>query len=51
MKQIETCKSCSNRKFDSQQGILCSLTEAKPSFEDNCSDFIQDEKIIKRKLK
>lgn len=50
MKQIETCKSCSNRKFDSQQGILCSLTEAKPSFEDICPDFIQDEKIIKKEV-
>ncbi|NOU60392.1 DUF4328 domain-containing protein [Marinifilum caeruleilacunae] len=50
MKQIETCKSCENRKFDTQQGILCSLTDAKPIFEEICSDYVQDEKTIQKKL-
>ena len=48
MKQIDTCKSCTNRKFDAKQGIICSLTEAKPTFNNTCLDFIQDPKIIEK---
>jgi magnesium-transporting ATPase (P-type) len=50
MKQIDTCKSCTKRKYDSQQGILCSLTDAKPTFENTCPDFQQDEKILNKEI-
>lgn len=45
MRNIEYCKKCKKRKFDSNRGIICSLTEEKPNFIDNCGDFEKDETV------
>ncbi|MCK4662317.1 MAG: DUF4328 domain-containing protein [Bacteroidales bacterium] len=47
MNKIETCKKCTNRKFDRNKGIVCGLTGAKPTFEATCLDFKIDESIDK----
>ena len=49
MNQIATCKQCTKRKFDPEQGIVCSLTNEKPAFEDSCPDFVKDETIKQQK--
>ncbi len=45
MNKIDLCKKCTKRKFDTQQGIICGLTNEKPIFEDNCPDFEIDETV------
>lgn len=42
-KQLEFCKICTKRKF-SDIGIVCSLTNAKPTFDSKCDDFLIDPK-------
>ncbi len=37
------CKVCKNRSFSSREGIICGLTNAKPSFIGKCQDFSQTE--------
>lgn len=37
------CKKCENKKYGST-GIICSLTDRKPDFNNKCNDFILDEK-------
>ncbi|QLE00994.1 hypothetical protein HX109_05220 [Galbibacter sp. BG1] len=46
--QLAFCKQCEKRSFDSSTGIFCSVTQQKPNFIDNCSDFAQDEKQLKK---
>jgi len=43
--KLSVCKQCLKRKFDSQQGIVCSLTSAKPIFEDQCDEFGHDASV------
>lgn len=38
-KQLEYCKKCTKQKFDRNQGIICSLTDQKADFEDECEYF------------
>ena len=45
MNKIELCKKCKNRKFDFKRGILCGLTDEKPTFEINCPHFEKDETV------
>ena len=45
MNKIDVCKKCKKKKFDLKQGILCGLTNEKPTFEDSCPDFDNDETI------
>jgi hypothetical protein len=45
MNKLDFCKKCKKRKFDSKLGIVCSLTNEKPTFEDNCPDFESDETV------
>lgn len=45
MDQLDYCKRCTERKFDPQQGTVCGLTMAKPTFEDQCVDFNQDPSV------
>ena len=40
--RLQFCKKCLNRKMDFQQGILCSLTGEKATFEGDCPDFKVD---------
>ncbi|MDR3226568.1 MAG: hypothetical protein LBT56_02720, partial [Prevotellaceae bacterium] len=46
-KQIEICKSCKNKKISWQQGIICSLTDAVPEFEESCPEY--QEEITEKK--
>ena len=39
------CKKCTNRQFDPQQGIICSITNEKADFEDTCPNFNLDEHV------
>jgi len=45
-KVLSYCQYCSNRSFDSDIGVYCSLTEEKPTFKENCPDFDKDIKLI-----
>lgn len=45
MTKLDTCKKCTNRKFDRNKGLVCGLTDNKPDFELECAHFIRDEKI------
>ncbi len=48
MYQYESCKRCTNRKMSRTEGILCGLTDAKPTFEDECPDYNEDEAQVAR---
>ena len=41
--KIKICSACKNREFNSESGIVCSLTKEKPSFNDACDNYIVDE--------
>ncbi len=46
-KQLEYCKKCTKQKFDPRQGIICSLTNQKADFENECEHFeIDKAKIV-----
>lgn len=45
-KQLEYCKKCTKQKFDSTQGIICSLTNQKADFENECEYFEIDKSRI-----
>jgi antitoxin component YwqK of YwqJK toxin-antitoxin module len=42
---LEFCKKCLNRKFDSQQGLICDKTGKIADFEVTCENFNLDESI------
>lgn len=46
--KLAICQNCKNRKFNSSVGIICGLTESKPTFEENCSNYSADEVAIAR---
>ncbi|RZT91752.1 rhomboid protease GluP [Ancylomarina subtilis] len=37
--RVKFCKVCDKSKFDTRQGIVCGLTNAKADFEEECPDF------------
>ena len=43
--QIKYCKYCTKRKFDSEKGIICSLTNKIPNFEINCINYEKDNSL------
>lgn len=43
--QLGFCNKCVSRKFDSNQGIICKLTDRIADFDGNCEKFIQDESV------
>lgn len=45
MNQLELCKKCVKRTFTSELGIVCSLTNDKPTFENSCMDYEKDSSI------
>lgn len=47
MNNIEICKKCNKRNFDFKQGIVCGLTNEKPTFNDICPDFEKDPSVVK----
>ena len=46
--QLSFCKQCKLRDFSKDQGIICSLTEAKATFEDECPDYQVDQAMMER---
>ena len=49
--RLDFCTICENRKVDLKTGLVCSLTNLKPDFENTCKFFKKDEKEAERKLK
>lgn len=45
-KQLEYCKKCTKKSFDSRQGVICSLTNQKADFENECEHFEIDKAKI-----
>jgi hypothetical protein len=48
--RIDFCKICKNRSFNFNEGIICKLTNEKPSFEENCPSFDKDEREASNQL-
>jgi len=48
--KLQFCKKCQKRTFDSSIGIVCSLTKAKPTFLENCKDFLVDTVQIEKEI-
>ncbi len=44
------CSECGKRTFSTSEGLLCSLTSAKPTFEDSCPNFDGDEAKVQARL-
>ncbi len=42
---LQFCNSCTNRKMDLQQGMICNITDRKADFENTCPEFEQDTSI------
>lgn len=42
---LRFCEKCLNRTFDSNKGIVCKLTGDIAKFENECPDFVRDEKV------
>jgi len=42
--QMELCKKCKNQKFDSNNKVICQLTNEKPDFEGICQHFVEETK-------
>ena len=40
--QLAFCKNCKNRFFERNQGIICSITNAKADFIGECKDYVED---------
>jgi antitoxin component YwqK of YwqJK toxin-antitoxin module len=47
--QLKYCSICLNRKFDSQQGIICNLTAKPADFVETCGFFEVDESMKNQK--
>ncbi|MHC1774246.1 MAG: toxin-antitoxin system YwqK family antitoxin [Lentimicrobium sp.] len=43
--RLEFCKKCKHRAFNSDQGIICSLTARAADFDDSCPSFQLDESV------
>lgn len=48
--RIRVCATCQNCKRDIKRGIVCSLTDDKPTFNYNCPNYIEDEVAAKNQL-
>ncbi|KAB1065995.1 inorganic phosphate transporter [Salibacter halophilus] len=46
--RLELCKKCLNRKFDTKTGVVCGLTDEKPTFDETCPDFKKDTSVKDR---
>lgn len=44
--QVSYCRKCTNRKFDTEKGIICSLTNEIADFFDDCQNFNEDGQIV-----
>ena len=48
-KVLSYCQYCTNRQFDPESGVFCSLTGEKPAFENSCPDFKKDTQHVLKK--
>lgn len=46
--QLTFCKKCTHRKFNPEKGLLCGLTDEKPTFTGTCNDFSADQEVVDR---
>ncbi|MDN5203791.1 hypothetical protein QQ008_20540 [Fulvivirgaceae bacterium BMA10] len=46
--QLKFCRTCQKRQLDPQRGIVCSLTNEKPTFTDNCPNYQIDSSEAQR---
>lgn len=46
--KLEFCSNCKNRSFSQKDGVICGLTQEKPSFEYVCSSYNMDETALNR---
>lgn len=46
--RLRYCKICTNRKLDFNTGMVCTLTGAKPAFEQTCPTFSLDQPEAQR---
>ncbi len=44
--RMKFCSVCDKSKFDTKKGILCSLTNAKADFEEECPDFTGNDEEV-----
>lgn len=49
--RLEFCKKCQHRAFNSDQGIICSLTTRAADFDDSCNSFLLDETVRNQPVK
>lgn len=40
--RIKSCQVCSNRRFNPDSGLICGLSNEKPSFEESCPNYKED---------
>lgn len=45
LQQLEFCNSCTKRKLDLNQGVICSLTNRAAEFESECKEYLKDEAV------
>lgn len=46
--RYEKCSLCKNRRFSLKEGLLCGLTNSKPSFHVECPNYLYDIEEIQR---
>ncbi|MGQ1891668.1 hypothetical protein ACT29H_14600 [Thermophagus sp. OGC60D27] len=44
---LRFCKICKNQGFDSQFGIICSLTGRRADFDLECDHFVEEDQKLK----
>lgn len=45
---IQLCKSCTARKLDFKRGLLCSLTNEKPNYNNHCTSYNEDSEALQK---
>ncbi len=48
--QVTICKTCLNREFNPQKGIICTLTKDIANFNTKCEHYAVDEPALKKSL-
>lgn len=46
--KLQSCRNCTNRKFDKTTDLVCGLTGNKPTFDAECPEYVADEAEIAR---
>lgn len=49
MNRLDICETCQNKSFDIKKGIICGLTNEKPTFQDTCPDYKENLKVSVKK--